>query len=120
MKTENKMAAVIWQFIFGLVVIILLFPIFFALGTSFKPLEDVYSNVLNIIPLSPTLENYVQLFDRLPLLKIIMNNFTIATAVTLLKLLTCFMAAYAFVFLILNGNEDSIFCLSLRSLFHLQ
>lgn len=99
MRTKDKsIAGIIWTSLFFLVVLIWLFPIIFAFGTSFRPLQDVYANVLNIIPLRPTLENYQALFDRLPMIKIIMNTFTIATSVTVLKLVTSFLAAYAFVY----------------------
>ena len=92
----KKLTAVhyIWLAVFIIFAIIWLFPIVFALGTSFRPLQDIYQNVLNIIPLSPTLENYVALFARLPMGRIIGNTAVIATAVTLLKLVTSFSIAF--------------------------
>lgn len=95
---KSNLSQKIWTALFVLVVLIWVFPIVFALGTSFRPLKDVYNNVLNIIPLNPTLSNYQSLFQRLPMLKIISNTFTIATTVTVLKITTSFLAAYAFVY----------------------
>lgn len=108
MKTK-KWIRVLWHIIFMATVFILIFPIIFALGTSFKPLQDVYQNVLNFIPTSPTIENYTGLFERLPMVQIIMNTFTIATVVTIMKLAISFLAAYAFVYFSFKGKNITYF-----------
>lgn len=106
MQTKRwSTANIVWLTLFILFAIIWLFPIIFALGTSLRPLQDIYQNVLNIIPLSPTLENYIALFSRLPMLKIISNTAIIATTVTILKLVTSFLAAYVFVYNRFRGKN---------------
>ena len=116
MKIESRLPSVIWTWAFIVVVIIWILPILFALGTSFRTLQDIYDNVLAIFPTSPTFENYSQLFDQLPMFKIIMNNFTIATTVTILKLVTSFLAAYAFVYFSFNGKK-SLYLLLITTIF---
>lgn len=116
MKIESKLPSVIWTWAFIVVVIIWVLPILFALGTSFRTLQDIYDNVLAIFPTSPTFENYSQLFTQLPMIKIIMNNFTIATTVTILKLVTSFLAAYAFVYFRFNGKK-SLYLLLISTIF---
>ena len=111
MKIESRLPSVIWTWAFIVVVIIWILPILFALGTSFRTLQDIYDNVLAVFPTSPTFENYSQLFTQLPMIKIIMNNFTIATTVTILKLVTSFLAAYAFVYFSFNGKKSLYFLL---------
>lgn len=111
MRTKNKIASRIWMIIFIIFVIVWLFPVIFALGTSFRPLQDVYNNVLNIIPTNPTLENYATLFQRLPMGQIILNTFIIATSVTLLKLAVSFLSAYAFVYYRFKGQNVVYFIL---------
>lgn len=109
MKTKTGVSNIVWTVLFLLIVIIWLFPIIFALGTSFRPLQDVYNNVLNIIPLRPTIDNYLVLFERLPMVRITMNTFTIATSVTILKLVTSFLAAYGFVYFHFTGKKSLYF-----------
>ena len=111
MKIESRLPSVLWTWAFIAVVMIWILPIIFALGTSFRTLQDIYDNVLAIFPTSPTFENYSQLFEQLPMFKIIMNNFTIATTVTILKLVTSFLAAYAFVYFSFNGKKSLYFLL---------
>lgn len=110
MQTKKmSLASIIWLSVFIIFTVIWLFPIVFAIGTSFRPLQDIYNNVLNIIPLTPTIENYLSLFERLPMYRIIGNTFFIATAVTVLKLVTSFLAAYVFVYSNFKGKKIAYF-----------
>lgn len=107
----SRLVSMPWHIIFFITAFVLIFPIIFAIGTSFKPLEDAYNNVLNIIPLHPTFENYITFFDSLPALKITMNTFIIASVVTIFKVLTSFLAAYAFVYFQFKGKNILYFIL---------
>ncbi|EGQ21006.1 SN-glycerol-3-phosphate ABC superfamily ATP binding cassette transporter, membrane protein [Sporosarcina newyorkensis 2681] len=101
----------IWHFIFMVTVLVMVFPIIYAFGMSFKPLEDAYNNVLNILPINASLENYRTLFASLPVLKITMNTFVVASVATVFKLVTSFLAAYAFVYFKFKGKEVIYFLL---------
>ena len=116
MKIESRLPSIIWTWAFIVVAIIWILPILFALGTSFRTLQEIYDNVLAVFPTSPTFENYSQLFEQLPMFKIILNNFTIATTVTILKLVTSFLAAYAFVYFSFNGKK-SLYLLLIATIF---
>lgn len=113
MRTNKEwtLGSILWTLLFIFIVIIWFFPILFALGTSLRPLSDVYNNVLNFFPLRPIFDNYQHLIERLPLLRIVMNTFTIATSVTVLKLVISFLAAYAFVYFDFKGKNTSYFVL---------
>lgn len=87
-----------WHILLMVFVILSLFPIVFAVSSSFKNLSEAYNNVFGIIPNNPTLSNYIEVFKRLPFTKITGNTFFIATVVTLFKVITALMAAYAFVY----------------------
>lgn len=110
MKT-NRFVSIPWHIIFIVTIVILVFPIIFAIGISFKPLEDAYNNALNFFPIQPTLENYKTFFESLNVLKIVSNTFIIASVVTLFKVFTSFLAAYAFVFFNFKGKNVLYFLL---------
>ncbi|MEV9641392.1 carbohydrate ABC transporter permease [Mammaliicoccus sciuri] len=107
----SRHAETIWHFIFMVTVLVMVFPIIYAFGMSFKPLEDAYNNVLNILPINASLENYLTLFASLPVLKITMNTFVVASVATVFKLVTSFLAAYAFVYFKFKGKEVIYFLL---------
>lgn len=87
-----------WHIILILFVIISIFPIVFSISSSFKELNEAYSNVFGIIPKNPTINNYKEVILRLPFYKITENTFFIATTVTLFKVITSVLAAYSFVY----------------------
>ncbi|MFT8707943.1 MAG: carbohydrate ABC transporter permease [Sporolactobacillus sp.] len=95
----------IWHIILVCSVFVLLFPIVFAISNSFKTLRDSYNSILSLIPAHPTFANYVTIFTSLPLAQIIINTCIVATIVTLFKLVTSYLAAYAFTFLDFRGKH---------------
>ncbi|GAA0343604.1 MULTISPECIES: carbohydrate ABC transporter permease [Oceanobacillus] len=107
----NRRVENVWHIIFIITILIMILPVIYAVGMSFKPLQDAYNNVLNIIPIHATLENYITLFDTLPIFQITWNTFVVATVATIFKLVTAFLAAYAFVYFSFKGKEILYFLL---------
>lgn len=97
MKIKNT-GEIKWHTFLGIFVVISLFPIVYGISSSFKELHEAYNNVFGIIPRNPTINNYLEVFKRLPFAQITMNTFIIATSVTLFKVATSVFAAYAFVY----------------------
>ena len=106
MKTKDKVAT---NVLFIIMVLVILYPLLFILGNSFKPLQEAYQTVLNLIPLNFTVENFTYLFGSIPILKITWNTFFIATVVTLSKLLISFFAAYVLTFHKFKGKRALYF-----------
>ncbi|WZE73394.1 carbohydrate ABC transporter permease [Macrococcus sp. CCM 2573] len=97
MKT-NKLSDFIPHIIISLFIVFTIYPILFALSNSFKHLKDAYTSTINLIPNPFTTENYIELFNTIPLINIILNTFIIASIVTLVKIFCAFLASYAIVF----------------------
>lgn len=102
---------ILYHIVLGCIVGSLLFPIVFAVANSFKSLEEATNHVWRMIPIRPTIENYVYVFSRLPFIKITMNTFFIASIVTIFKSVTSIFAAYAFVFIDFRGKKILYFIL---------
>ena len=96
MKTDR--VAIIWHIVLISGVILILFPLIYALSNSFKTLQDAFNNVFSLIPREFTLDNYRHVFARQDFLRITLNTLTIAMAVTFFKLATSVFAAYGLVF----------------------
>jgi multiple sugar transport system permease protein len=89
-----------WQgMVYGLLTlyaIVTLIPFLWALSASFKPLSEIVSGGIHLIPQKFTLENYRQLFVQEPLfLRWLWNSVVIAITVTGLNLLLNSLAGYA-------------------------
>lgn len=85
-----------WHLLLILVVLIAILPILFMVSNSFKTLRDSYNTMLSLIPLRPTLNNYLMLNRQVNLLTLTWNTFLMAAIVTIGKLLTGLLTAYAF------------------------
>ncbi len=76
---------------FGLLMIV---PVVWMVSTSFKPLKQVYQS--NWIPNPATLDNYIKVFDRIPVMRMLGNSLIVSVCVTFFQLFIGTMAAYAF------------------------
>jgi multiple sugar transport system permease protein len=76
--------------------ILFLFPFYWMVVSSFKPTEELFSSSIHLLPMQPTLENFVYAFNNAPMLRALGNSFFIATAFTMFSLFLCSLAGYAF------------------------
>lgn len=72
------------------------YPFLFMFSTSLKDTLSIYSTATQLIPINPTLDNYLYILKELPFLRWVLNTFIVAGSVTLIKLLIDSMAGYAF------------------------
>lgn len=89
----------------SIVACIILSPILYALSVSFMPPNELFSMDFNLLPSSPTLDNYIQALSKVPLLRFVLNSFLVAGAITIAQIITCSLAAFAFSFLDFKGKN---------------
>lgn len=100
-----------WHILFLLILGVMIYPILFAVSTSFKSMPEAFSGGVHLIPHAPTASAYVRVLDVLPFFHILSNTFIVASIVTAFKLCTGVLAAYAFVFLDFRGKKWVYFAL---------
>lgn len=88
--------------IFGILMAI---PFVWMLLSSFKPLDEIFRVPPLLFPISWTDENYAAALEGANFAQGFANSVIVAGAVTLVSLLTCSMAAYAFARLRFPGRE---------------
>lgn len=96
---QSKVSSVFGRVLMMLIVVIMLYPVAFAVGASFKPQNEIFSNVLNFFTANPTLSNFKRAVERIDYFKVVWNTFAIAFCVMAFKVFTSYLCAYAFVFL---------------------
>jgi sn-glycerol 3-phosphate transport system permease protein len=87
--------------------IVLFFPIVYAFLISFMTGPELMQG--KFLPESFHLDNYIKVFDRLPLLNYLLNSFIVSAGVMLGQLAVCSLAAYAFVFIPFKGRDFVFF-----------
>jgi ABC-type glycerol-3-phosphate transport system permease component len=73
----------------------MVFPFVWMLTSSLKPFEEIFAGD-TFLPQSPTLSNYVSLFQQADALLRIWNSFFIAVTTTTLSVFLCALGGYAF------------------------
>ena len=83
----------------------MLVPFAWMLSASFKLDKDVFVFPIQWIPANPRWQNYVDIWNKIPLSKFVLNTAKLTVIVTFLQLLTSSFAAYAFAKLDFKGKD---------------
>ncbi|HHW39203.1 MAG TPA: carbohydrate ABC transporter permease [Bacillales bacterium] len=97
MKTTNYKNMILHIILISFI-LLTIYPIVFAISNSFKELSEAFTSTLSLIPEKFTLENYTGLFDSIPIAGITINTLITASVITIAKVATSFLAAYAIVY----------------------
>jgi multiple sugar transport system permease protein len=91
--------------VLGLGAIAMLLPFAWMLSTSFKTGEATFVSPPQFIPQNPTLDNYAEAFSAVPMVKFLINSVFVSVTSTVLMVLNCAMAGYAFARIKFPGRE---------------
>ena len=95
-----------------LIVFALLFltPLFWMMSSSLKLDKDVFAFPMRWIPQSPHWQNYVTIWQKIPLLTFYRNTAFLAVTITILSVLTSSLTAYAFAKIRFRGRNAFFMC----------
>lgn len=105
MKKQNVMAKALMYIVLIAVTITMLFPFIWMLSSSLKLNKDIFAFPIEWIPKEPQWNNYVRIWEQIPLATFIKNTMKITLIVTFLQLLTSSFAAYSFSKLRFKGRN---------------
>lgn len=97
MKTSYRTSCYL-HLLLLLTVLLCIWPLIFMVSTSFKSMDQIFQAALNPLPMPPTWNNYTTVLKNFPFFTYLNNTFFIAMMVTLLKIITSILAAFAFVY----------------------
>lgn len=90
-------------------------PFAWMLTTSIKPDPEVFRYPPTVLTSSPQWQNYLEIFSAIPFGRAFLNSVIVTFAITLLQLIICSMAAYAFACMNFRGRE-TVFLIYLAAL----
>ncbi len=106
---------IFWYGVLGLVAVITAFPFIWVLSMSLKgPHDAIYSVPPQLIPNDPTFDNYLRVWNQLPVANFFLNSVIVAGATVILNVLFTSLAAYPFAKMKFRGR-DLIFYLLLAT-----
>jgi len=87
-----------WLLVAGLTAggLVMIFPIFWLVSTSFRPAPELNIVPPPLLPITWTLKNYQQVFDKAPMLLYFWNSLVFASVSTVFIVLTSTVAGYIF------------------------
>ncbi len=89
-----------------LIALVMVFPMLWLVSTSFKgPTENLLAAPPQLIPQSPTLDNYREVWRSNPFLQYFLNSTIVAVLTVAINLLLCSLAAYPLARLSFVGRE---------------
>jgi multiple sugar transport system permease protein len=95
--------------------ILMLVPFVWAFSTSFRLGRESFTLPPQWFPTDWRISNYEEVLDSLPFFRFVFNSFKVAALITLIQIVTCSTAAFAFARLRFRGR-DALFFLFLSSL----
>ena len=115
-RGRQAVASAGWYVVLTALAVITVFPFAWMLLTSLKgPNDQITSVPPQFLPNDPTLDNYLKVWDSLPVMSFFLNSVTVAIAVGLLNVLVAALAAYPLAKMRFPGR-DAIFYLLLATL----
>lgn len=104
---KKKWPRIILYVVLTLYAIVTLYPFLWAVFAAFKPLSEIVTGGLSLLPENPTLDNFIHIFNRDPLFpRWIMNSFIVAGLGTVINVILNSMAGYALARLRFPGRHQ--------------
>ncbi|MEM8717714.1 MAG: carbohydrate ABC transporter permease [Cyanobacteria bacterium P01_G01_bin.39] len=116
MRQQSATKVIVTYLLLCAIALLMLFPLLWLLGTSFKsPTEDIFTFPPQILPSQPTFDNFVTVWNSYPFGLYLYNSGLVALLAVGLNLLLCALAAYPLARLNFKGREF-IFALVLATI----
>ncbi|MBP1884272.1 carbohydrate ABC transporter permease [Sinorhizobium mexicanum] len=93
----------LWMVVTAILAVMTLFPLLWMVSIAFKPATESFSS--NLIPQSPTLDNFIYVLTGVPFIRYMVNSFLVSATVTIVALFFHTMAGYALARLRFPGRE---------------
>ncbi|MDD7389068.1 MAG: carbohydrate ABC transporter permease [Lachnospiraceae bacterium] len=85
--------------------LLILAPLLYAVSIAFMPSSELFTLDLNLFPKEPTLDNFIQALNRIPLIRFVFNSFLVAGLITIGQIISCSLAAFSLHFLDFKGKN---------------
>ncbi len=100
----------LWHLVLAVTAFVMSFPVLWALLTSFKPANEIYTT--SPVSKHPTLDNYAQVIANWPVATLLGNTFVMAAGVAIGQLLIAILAAFALAYFAPRGRRGILVVLT--------
>lgn len=109
---RHSFETIILYIVLSCVGIVTVFPFLWVFFTSFKgPTDAVYSVPPQLLPHQPTFDNYIRVWNLLPVGRFFLNSIIVVVSVVVLNTLFCSLAAYPLAKMKFRGSNAIFYLL---------
>ena len=103
---KKKALSNLWFYVFASAIgLIIVIPLYWMIITAFKTQTAIFTYPIEWFPKEFTLQNFVDLFSRFPFGKVLRNSAIVSVSYSIISIITCSMAAFAFAKIPFRGSE---------------
>jgi len=102
-RSQANAVRLVWMAVAAILAIMTVIPLLYMISIGFKTPTDVFQP--NLIPKTPTWNNYIYVLTAVPFVRYLINTFVVSAVVTVLALWFHTMAGYALARLRFPGRE---------------
>ena len=105
MKRKTRLQNLGFYVFAGGIGLIIVVPLYWMIVTAFKTQTAIFTYPIEWFPKEITLQNFVDLFARFPFGKVLVNSAIVSVSYSIISIVTCSMAAFAFAKIPFRGSE---------------
>jgi len=102
---KERVKRIIFEFVMLCVAAYMLIPLLWIFSTSLRDPKDSFKLPPSFFPTSFKISNYKRVFIDVPFLHFLINSFTVSASLTILQLIICSLASFAFARLDFRGKN---------------
>ena len=103
---RKTVETILWYVVLCMIAALTIFPFLWVFFTSFKgPSDPIVSVPPQLFPHDPTLENYIRVWNQLPIAFFFLNSIIVSLATVVLNLLFTSLAAYPLAKMNFKGRD---------------
>jgi ABC-type glycerol-3-phosphate transport system permease component len=93
---EHRVVAALMYGALIVFAVMMIFPMLWMASSAFKPMQEIFSHPVTLLPKAPTLENYFGLFESMPFAINLFNSSYVAVVSTAASLFFCALGGFGF------------------------
>ena len=105
MRRKTRLSNLGFYVFAGGIGLIIVVPLYWMIVTAFKTQTAIFTYPIEWFPKEITLQNFVDLFARFPFGKVLVNSAIVSVSYSIITIVTCSMAAFAFAKIPFRGSE---------------
>ena len=105
-RQQKSIFSNFWFYVFaGGIGLLIVIPLYWMIITAFKTQTAIFTYPIEWFPKEFTLQNFIDLFARFPFGKVLRNSAIVSVSYSVISIVTCSMAAFAFAKIPFRGSE---------------